>query len=222
MIEFINIHTHRTGNEEDTFYIQNIALPTGHLPEKTFVSAGWHPWHIGTFNLEEIEAALNVFATEKTVLLIGECGFDRTIKTPVEKQAEVMRLHINAALMYHKPLIIHCVKAYSDLEHLLKTEKFGGTIVLHDFNGNQFQIERFLKFDSYFSLGKQLMNPNSNVQKSIMKIPIDRIFLETDETDYSIKEIYQQTANLLQLNTAELKRQIRENFKSLLGTSLFE
>jgi TatD DNase family protein len=222
MLEFIDIHTHRMETVENTFSIWNSSLPSHIIVEKRYFSAGWHPWQIEAFDLILIEKALKEIASIANVIALGECGFDRSIKTQIEKQAEVFRFHLNLANEHHKPLIIHCVRAYSDLVEILKKEKFRGRFVLHNFNGNQFQIDSILEFNAYFSFGKQLMAPNQKLIKSLKNIPIERIFFETDNSKFSISEIYLQASSLLQIPIEKLKIQIKNNFTHLFGFDLPE
>ena len=133
MIDFIDIHTHRLEKDENTFSILNISLPCNEIPEKIYISTGWHPWFIDLFDLHQIKNSLEKVAWRRNVLALGECGFDRSIKIPVEKQSDVFRVHLTVAKMVGKPLIIHCVRAYSDLLETLKKEKFNGKICVAQF-----------------------------------------------------------------------------------------
>jgi TatD DNase family protein len=220
MTNFIDIHTHRFKKDENTFSIYNILLPCDEIPEKTKISVGVHPWHIEQIDLFQIENMLAGFASKDNVLTIGECGFDRSIKIPIEKQTEVFRIHLAIAKKYEKPLIIHCVRAYSDLVEILKKEKFRGKLVLHNFVGNKFQIDQFLKFETYFSTGKQLVFPDSKFFESLKYIPIERLFFETDDSDFTIKDMYMSASVLLQIPLEVLKSQIQHNLTQLFGKEL--
>jgi TatD DNase family protein len=114
------------------------------------------------------------------------------------------------------------VRAYSDLLEMLKKEKYNGKIVLHNFNGNKHQINSFLKLDAFFSLGEQLRNRNSKLKETLLYLPRERIFLETDDSEISIKEIYFFVSNLLRIPIEELKLQIKQNFFLLFGSGLVE
>jgi len=49
----------------------------------------------------------------------------------------------------------------------------------------------------------------------IMKIPINRLFLETDTSKYLIDEIYQKASQILEMEETDLKNQIYDNFANL-------
>lgn len=221
MADFINIHTHQIEKGENAFSIYNISLPCKEFPEEIYFSAGWHPWHIEAYDLPQISNSLEEIASMKNLLAIGECGLDRDIKINLGKQAEVFRLHINMAKKYDKPLIVHCVRAYSDLTEMLKKEKFIGRFIIHNFNGNCQQLDNLLRFNAYFSLGEQLWNPRSRLNKSLKDIPVERIFLETDDSAFSIRETYLFASDLLHIPIEDLKSQVKQNFTSLFGNYFF-
>jgi TatD DNase family protein len=222
MNDFIDIHTHETEKEDNTFSILNISLPNNEIPEKRYLSIGWHPWFIEPFDLQQIRNRLEEVATYQNVLAIGECGLDRSIKTPIEKQSEVFRTHLTVAKIVEKPLIIHCVRAHSDLLEILKKEKYSGKFILHNFNGNPKQIDSFLKFNAFFSIGKQQMIRNLNLNKSLIHIPLERIFLETDDSVFTIHETYYLATELLAIPLIDLNSLIKFNFKSVFGNGIIE
>jgi TatD DNase family protein len=222
MIDFIDIHTHRTEIEDHTFSIFNITLPNIEIPENRYISMGWHPWFIEPYDLFQIRNWLEEVAPYQNVLAIGECGLDRSINIPIEKQSEVFRVHLSVAKMVEKPLIIHCVRAYSDLLEIFKKEKYTGKFIFHNFSGNQKQIDSFLKFDTYFSLSKQQMIRKLNLNKSLVQIPPERIFLETDDSVFSIQETYSLASELLNIPLIDLKSAIKCNFILIFGSGFVE
>jgi TatD DNase family protein len=220
MIDFIDVHTHKAGKDGNTFSILNFSLPVTEIPENIFISIGWHPWFIEPFDLLQIRNRLEEVASGQNVLTIGECGLDRSIKIPIEKQNEVFRYHLAISRIVKKTIIIHCVRAYSDLLDILKKEKFTGKFILHNFNGNQKQVDCFLKFDAFFSFGKQQMIRNQKIAKTLNYIPKERLFLETDDSAFSISETYTLASDLLNFPIIELKSTIKNNFTNVFGSRL--
>ena len=119
------------------------------------------------------------------------------------------------AIQYRLPVIVHCVKAYSDFAGIAKqypNVKF----VLHGFSGNEETLQMLLNFKNVcFSVGKYLFNEASNASLLIGKIPINQLFLETDTSKYLISEIYQKAAQILEIEETVLKNQIFDNFANL-------
>lgn len=218
---FIDIHTHhRKTNTSNTFSIRNIVLSNDELPMNETVSAGWHPWFIANYRLTEIEAILIEAAKTNNVVTIGECGIDRSVEVPFDFQCEVFTCHIIAALNTNKPLIIHCVKAYSDIIGLLKKNRFKNPVIFHAYNGNAVQTKQLLTLNSYFSIGDLSKMPKIKAEKLLCSIPVDRIFFETDDSQLSIENIYLQVSEILQHDIEMLKKQVLTNFITVFGDKL--
>ena len=162
----INIHTHSRTNKENQLEIV--------VGEDT---VGIHPWDLNKKN--------DFSKAREFCLMVGETGLDRSdrYKDTLPLQTKFLHTHLEAAKTFHLPIVIHCVRAHSDLLWILKESKYPGKILLHDFLGNNEQIEAYLKFDVYFSFRK-----NFEVLKYA---PLDRVFLETDDQkQFSIEDIY--------------------------------
>ncbi len=223
MLPFIDIHSHiKAENEEGIIRINNLLLHKKLPVGKAFYSAGWHPWFINGYTINEIHNSLLAIGNNKNVLAIGECGLDRVKSTPLEIQKKVFTLHIELALKNDKPLIVHCVKCYSDLLETLKTKQMPITII-HRYSGNIHQLEQMLKYDNvFFSLGADLFKDNNKLQKILKAIPRQKIFLETDDSHISIEKIYLRASIILNTHTEVLKQDIFRNFKNIFGNELVE
>ena len=217
MTDFIDIHSHHTGVADNAISIYNHDLTETDIQQEQPISIGLHPWNIKKYNIGNIQNDLNNYSLKHNVLAIGECGLDRAIDIPIETQTALFLQHCQAAVIAGKPLIIHCVRAYSDLIYLFKKNNYTEAFILHHYNGNAFQTEAFLKLNSYFSFGKQLMNPTPKFIDKFEQVPINRLFLETDDSEFSIQEIYLRAAELLQLSVETLKTLIFQNFNLLFN-----
>lgn len=178
---------------------------------------GIHPWELQkTVSLQAIRKRLDqLMDINPQLMAIGECGLDRSRADLVsmQEQLTVLEWHFNEARKKNLPLIIHCVRAHSDLVGLLKKNKIQQTIMLHDFNGNEFQIREYLKFDVYFSLGKRGL-------KNIEKVPFDRLLLETDDQiEMSLELLYTKASMVLGVSMDQLEKQIEENFLRFFSKS---
>lgn len=222
MIDYIDIHTHRTEQQQNILSVFNLLQPVKEIPEGFYFSSGWHPCDIEKVSIKEIKCSLEKIIHNDRLIAIGECGLDRLSSTNWEKQLEVFNLHLQFARQYDKPLIIHCVKAYSDLLHILKKENFKGNFVLHGFNGNNQIVEKFMNYNAWFSFGKLLFNSNSKLKVIIKDIPPERLLFETDEADYSISDIYIRASELLNIPIDQLVERIKKNVNELVGYGLVE
>jgi TatD DNase family protein len=219
----INIHTHLPHRSENTIELVSVQLNKGETPgENAFCSAGWHPWDAQKASLERIRETIVAAIQWPQTIALGECGLDRVCRVDLEIQKRVFLLHLKSAEEYHLPLIIHCVKAFSDLLQELKRNRFKGRMVLHAFSGNRQQIESLLNYHVYFSVGSEIISETPRLIESLHAIPPDRLFLETDISEVPILALYQKAAEIKGIEVEELEKRITENLKALFPKTLPE
>ena len=109
------------------------------------------------------------------MLAIGECGLDRSIKIGFADQILCFRQQVMIANKYCKPLIIHCVRAYSDLLKLKKEDKSDLPWIIHGYNGNLETTLNLIKHGFYFSVGEQLLR-NASKHEVLRLIPLEHMF----------------------------------------------
>ena len=71
---------------------------------------GLHPWYVDEFGAT-FEHDLEAYLEEFPAALIGECGFDRLKNTDMAAQKKVFDIELDLARRYHRPLLLHTVKA---------------------------------------------------------------------------------------------------------------
>ena len=170
-----------------------------------FVSKGLHPWFIEQ-NFDE-DSFIKLISNPK-VLAIGECGLDR-LKPQFNLQIDVFKKQFEIANQLGKPMILHVVKAFDEIELLIRESKV--PIVLHQYLGNEIQTSRFLSNKLvYFSFGKNLNH--SKTISALNQIPLNRIFLETDISSKHIKDIYNEFSAISQIDLNKLKQILYLNF----------
>ncbi|MBN1463580.1 MAG: TatD family hydrolase [Paludibacteraceae bacterium] len=214
MSSYIDIHSHQICASTSTFTLVNcfpseLEIALQKEPQQ-FYSVGIHPWHINTDFGKEMDVLSN-FANHKQVLAIGETGIDKVCDTPFNLQLELFKKQIAIAEEVKKPLIIHCVKAYSELIQLKKECQPSMPWILHGYRGNKNSTEQLLAHNFYFSLGKEI----SHLQASLRTIPLNKLFLETDNENVSIEMRYKMAANMLEIPEEKLKDLVYSNFKNL-------
>ena len=129
---YLDIHSHTQHSTIDTLVIRNQYPLTADTTEP--FSVGIHPWYIDNWELQW--EALVPLAKHHNCWAIGECGLDKNITTPLPLQQEIFLKHIQLAETLELPLIIHCVKAYSEVIHLRKITKSKQLWILHGFRKN--------------------------------------------------------------------------------------
>lgn len=203
----IDIHTHYSCHEN----LEQLSFLVG------MHSLGIHPWELKA-PFDQAEYFLKFTQLKKNfhplILAIGECGMDRRRESiaPIEFQEMVLQWHLDWALETKRPIVIHCVRAYSDLLKILKEKKYQGKILLHDFSGSQEIAHAFLDFDCYFSFGKRLLSLQSKASRVFISLPIEKLFLETDDQkEVSLISIYDQASELKKCPRSFLESQLEKN-----------
>lgn len=203
-MEYIDIHTHATPTH--TKAVQSLHSNFDAVQQKGWYAIGLHPWHIDA-NWEEQYRLVEQWATHPHVVAIGECGLDRVCAVNFQLQQQVFYQHIQLANLVHKPLIIHCVKAYDEvLKALQQTDV---PAVFHGFNKSRELALQIITAGHYISFGKALLQPR--VQDVLKVLPPDKIFLETDDAAVTIETIYQQAAQAFSIDENSLSLQLQKN-----------
>ena len=209
---FLNIHTHnfRTVSEISVF---NLDLESA-CPNEGLFSYGIHPWDLDDEKFDTVNAMriLEEKLHHLNAIALGEAGLDRLHKTSFDRQMEVFEKQIVLSEKFSKPLIIHNVKCNNEMIALRKKHKPKQAWILHGFNGTEQDVSQLAENGFCFSVGEALLHEDRKIRKSIMKIPIDRLFFETDTTDIDVAEIYQAAASLLEMPITALREKIFANF----------
>jgi TatD DNase family protein len=213
---FIDFHTHCDRKSPDLINLQTLhvtpELQAEELPN--ICSLGLHPWFIHNSswqNLVDLAKLPNVVA-------IGECGLDRNIDLPLDIQTSIFQKHIELSETLQKPLVIHCVRAFSELIALKKNTKSTVPWIIHGFHKKEEVFQQLLKHNFYFSFGTAILSDRSPILNAIATIPNGRFFLETDDrTDISIEQIYDRTASLRHVSLESLQTQLAETYHQLIG-----
>ena len=171
--------------------------------------------YIDVQNVENQILTLKMESQKKYCWAIGECGLDRRSTVSMIEQEAIFATQIEWAIEIQKPLIIHCVKAFSELIKMKKKYQPNVAFVVHGFNNNQQIFNELLKNDFYFSFGKAILQENSNAAKALKNIPHNRFLLETDNEKISIKTIYEAASNILNLEENEIKALIVSNLEKI-------
>lgn len=198
---FIDIHTHHSGSSAYPA-IRNLTFAEAEklfpADEEGLFSVGFHPWQADEFSVEWLQK-LKKRAKDKRFVMVGECGLDKNSKASLETQISVFEKQITLSEEIQKPLIIHCVGYFNELFALKKQINPRQKWIIHGFRGKPELAKQALKAGFELSFGEHF-NP-----ESIGLTPIDKLFIETDESDSSIAEIYRQIALIKKTTPEELK-----------------
>lgn len=185
---------------------------------------GVHPWHVG-------DAASGWQERLRDVLLqhpragVGEIGLDRWIAPRNEAaQEEAFRFQLGLATDLKRPVMVHCLRAWGWLQEVLRSApipKEGG--LLHAYGGSPELVPLLAEAGFYFSFGASLLSAKkTRARESLLRVPLERLLLETDAPDMpppgvamntpdQLPKIYACAAGLLGRPLEELARQIEAN-----------
>ncbi|MGO1595245.1 MAG: TatD family hydrolase [Sphingobacterium sp.] len=213
----INIHTHHpTESDDGSFSIQNFIISKDdHL--RTPCSVGIHPWYIETNGKQQLDV-LEDYLRQYDILAVGECGLDKVTNTPWDQQAFIFEEQIQLANKFNKPIIVHCVRAFSEVCSLLKRNQTRVPILFHGYAKNVALAQTLLNQGYYLSLGAPILN--GKLDELIQRIPLDRVFLETDDQHAKISEIYAYFCRSRKISMEHLEEQIVLNLKKVFNYSV--
>lgn len=219
----LNIHAHHRIKQDDEQIILNRQIPEGEENIENFeledsestISLGIHPWFIDELNYKLQIDKLAELAKNQSVRLIGECGLDRLKGPNLQLQEEVFIKQIRIAEDLRKPVIIHCVRCFSELVSIKKIIRPKVPMIVHGFNQNEQIAKQLIEKGFYLSIGDAVLKEGSNVEKVVAEMPVNQLFIETDEADVSLKTIYEKIAKIKQIPFEELEQIVFENYLSL-------
>ncbi|MGA1047293.1 MAG: TatD family hydrolase [Minisyncoccia bacterium] len=166
---------------EDSITAINLANDYNFL----YASLGVHPHEYETIDLDLVYQDMDHILSHKYIVAIGECGLDFYYHKASEvkaKQEKLFRLHLDLALKYNKPVIIHTRDSFEDTYRILSEYK-DLIIILHCFTGDPYWVNQFynLQHIVYFSFSGIITFKNTvSIQESVKVVPISRLLVETD------------------------------------------
>lgn len=189
---YVNIHTHR---------------PAGHGVELR--TAGIHPWEADRMPVDSL------LPLGETVQAIGETGLDFAKGAPREAQYAAFRAQLELARQYGLPVVIHCVRAFNEVMRELAACPPRAAI-FHGFIGSPEQARQAVAAGHYLSFGERTFRSPKTVE-AMRATPLERLFLETDDSPTPIEEIYRRAANQLGIPETRLQETTLANYKTIFG-----
>ena len=210
---FINLHTHKSSNQNNIFEIVN-QYPQEFDENIKNYSIGIHPWYIDE---KRVEADLKIIEDKlqsKNCLALGECGLDKRIETPLKIQIQIFEKQIQLAEKYKKPLILHCVSAYQEVIEIKKRLHIQVPMIIHGFSKNGQIAKQLLDNGFYLSFGKYLLR-NPELATVFNQVPNNKFFLETDTIEETLEEVYAIASKYKNIEMDNLKEIVNDNFNAV-------
>ena len=205
-MDFFDFHHHKK-NIPNGIYNLNIEQIPADFP----YSIGIHPKDIDVNNLDNQFKWMRNMISENC-FAIGECGLDSFAEAEEKIQEEVFLRQIRFANEVKKPIIIHCVRKFYEVISFKKYAE--QPMIIHGFNKKERIAEDLLKNNFYLSFGKAVLY-NLSLQNTLKITPLDKIFLETDNDDFSIEELCGKVSEIKGISLENLNKQISENLETI-------
>ena len=200
--------------------------------ELIYHSIGIHP----NSATNEIEQRMNLLENQlklnKKIIAIGETGIDLYWENiPLNLQISYFIKHIELAIKYKLPLIIHDRDASLEIISILNKYKGRISGIIHCFSSNKEILQEYLNLGFYISYsGNITYKKNTETQNSLHYIPLNKILIETDSpylspiplrgkinTPLNIMHTYSYISKKLNIPTDELIKHINTNFEKLFN-----
>lgn len=200
----LNVHTHFS--KDPLHEIVNLQNVDEHFP---FFSVGIHPWLANDPPISNYD--IELLAQQPNCLAIGEVGLDKLKGPSIAIQEERFIEQITFSETLELPVILHCVRAWNEIRalklHLKPTQPW----IYHGFSKASL-VPELLHCGIYFSIGASILT-NIRLQEALIDIPLDQLFLETDDVEIPISLIYEKVSALKNIPLPALEDTIENNFK---------
>lgn len=207
-----DIHAHSLPCSAPEEVLLSYSVQQGDIPTKAvYISVEVHPWHLTPENIPLFLMGTKKLLSDSRVLALGEVGLDKLAGCPFPLQMEAFEEVSRMSEMYSKPLIIHCVKSIDELIAMKKRMRPSQPWIIHGFRGKWQQADSFLRHGFFLSFGEHFQS------QVISGMPIERLFLETDESKIPIDELYNKVAAIRGISSEELKQAVARNVYNVFG-----
>lgn len=219
--DMIDLHTHQSWPGYSgmirirSFQFSEIAeLKTFTLP----FSVGIHPWEAGDGGLDL--ALLERWIQQPNCLAVGESGLDKLRGPVLEVQIRWLMAQAQLAMSHSKPMIIHCVRYWNELITIRRKFPEVPAWIIHGFRGKAELAAQLVRHGFYLAFGTALMEESAALAEVFAQVPVNRLFLETDEGDATIEEVYTIAASIRQITPEQLQTAIINNFNTVFGNDV--
>lgn len=213
---YINIHGHRQASNVEEWVLQNLLakdFPPENM-EDAYYSVGFHPYSIGSVNEAETLKKVGLAAKHPRVLAVGECGLDKSIDTNMEDQLRIFKQQVDMAEEADLPVVLHVVRAFNEMLEFMKAQRPVVPMIIHGYQGSVQMTESLLKAGFLISFGESIDRENSKSREALRQVPVESLFLETDEGERDIRELYHMAATIKEISVDQLREHIFDNFKT--------
>ncbi|BAJ03252.1 hydrolase, TatD family [Shewanella violacea DSS12] len=145
---------------------------------------GIHPWFCEDEPqraLEQLSEQVNACIHDPYLVAIGECGLDKIRKDNWQGQIIALEAQLSMARQLDLPVILHVVKAHSEMLAILKRYSLPRGGVIHGFYGSYEIANEYIKLGYKLGIGGLILNASAKKLKTcVAQLPLDSMLIETD------------------------------------------
>lgn len=208
-MNYFNIHTHQISScpSQSITSIHATSLPID--KQIVYASIGIHPWTLTEKNAQEQWNSLQQAVIDKRIIAIGEAGIDKIKGPSLNIQTDIFQKEVTLSETMGLPLIIHCVRASNEIIQLKKKLMPLQPWIIHGFRNNLSVAQNLLQHEFYLSFGHKFQ------EDALKSVPLDKLFIETDESEESIESIYRKIASIRDMKVEKLAEVIKKNVQEI-------
>lgn len=119
---------------------------------------------------------------------VGETGLDELINTPRHFLETLLVWHLQLAIEFHKPVILHSVRAHHYLLPILRENRPLRGGVIHAFSGSYETAKQYWDLGFYLGIGGTISYERAaKTRDAIARMPLESMVLETDAPDMPLQ-----------------------------------
>ncbi len=214
-LPYIDVHSHRPAKSSlELVRIESVRLCDSSARAVEPCTLSLHPWYAEDMTDDALGALADRLDSSE-VVGIGEVGLDRLSAVPLALQIRQMQAVISLANARELPLVVHCVRAWSELL-ALKRQHAHTPWIIHGYRRGAELATELMEVGCFLSFGRRY-----NLEA--LRLAYDRgaLLLETDdESDLQISEHYASVAHTLGISLAELLASTASVARLALGERL--
>lgn len=184
---------------------------------------GIHPWETGDVQRSIVDSRLSMIKSQlasSAYVGVGEIGLDRLKDRTISPlMRETFARQLELAADFGRPVVLHGAKCWGEV--VKACQPFVGKIpafLFHGFSRSDGLIPDIVKLNGFVSVGPAVLNAHAvNYRKLVLKIPAERLLVETDRTPEnaavcpSVSAVAAKLAELRGLALAELEALVDAN-----------
>ncbi len=215
-------HCHVVRGETRHFLCEPCDLDSAGNGDAVFF--GWHPWHLGGFDLEALRARLAADPRAG----VGEIGLDRLRSREIpEAMRGAFAAQLALAAEFRRPVVLHGAKCWGEV--VAACRPYAGKIpafLFHGFSRSGGLLPEIVALNGFVSVGPAVLNDHAvNYRELVKAIPADRLLVESDATDETaadlprVADVAAKVAELRGVAMDALASAVERNAARFLGES---